>query len=377
MLAWWQTSNVPIVSIGSSGQVALFAGNKTIMVSIENYGHFDGAGQTLVLGSSLGPAYFINRSGGVVTNLSFNAEGGSTPTPYAINEGSWSFSAGAAHLPVFGNQGLLTLDGTQLTIEDLLDLDGDTSLDSGGWVLRNGAIVTHNNGGDITRLGPATTVRLENGVNFINGLQAVQDIEGRLELAGDTLRLTPAFFGTVSLGGFLRMEPGGRLEIFGGLRITSQDAVLDKAVQEPEPNDVIATYSSSSVAGQLIVEIQNPNLVPAGSSIGLIRDVGDCCFMGGTFGSVLVFGTNEPTSVSYQQHIISLAVGAPSMPGDLNCDGAVNFNDINPFVLALSDPNGYAAAYPNCNIMNGDVNGDGHVDFQDINPFVALLTGGH
>ena len=62
-------------------------------------------------------------------------------------------------------------------------------------------------------------------------------------------------------------------------------------------------------------------------------------------------------------------------PGDLNCDGAVNFDDINPFVLALSDPAGYHSAYPNCNIMNGDINGDGLVNFDDINPFVALLTG--
>ncbi|MEW6251068.1 MAG: SBBP repeat-containing protein [Planctomycetota bacterium] len=61
--------------------------------------------------------------------------------------------------------------------------------------------------------------------------------------------------------------------------------------------------------------------------------------------------------------------------GDLNCDGIVNFDDINPFVLALSDPVGYAAAFPNCNINNGDVNGDGAVDFDDINPFVALLAG--
>jgi hypothetical protein len=61
--------------------------------------------------------------------------------------------------------------------------------------------------------------------------------------------------------------------------------------------------------------------------------------------------------------------------GDLNCDGAVNFGDINPFVLALSNPAGYAAAFPDCNIMTGDVNGDGHVNFGDINPFVALLSG--
>ena len=35
--------------------------------------------------------------------------------------------------------------------------------------------------------------------------------------------------------------------------------------------------------------------------------------------------------------------GAPG-PGDLNCDGAVNNGDIDPFVLALTDPGGYAAA---------------------------------
>jgi hypothetical protein len=65
---------------------------------------------------------------------------------------------------------------------------------------------------------------------------------------------------------------------------------------------------------------------------------------------------------------------APALVGDLNCDGHVNFGDINPFVLALSNPAGYATAYPNCNILNGDINGDGHVNFGDINPFVALLS---
>jgi hypothetical protein len=61
--------------------------------------------------------------------------------------------------------------------------------------------------------------------------------------------------------------------------------------------------------------------------------------------------------------------------GDLNCDGAVNFGDINPFVLALSDPEAWQQQYPNCNILNGDCNGDGLVSFDDINPFVALLSG--
>ncbi len=72
----------------------------------------------------------------------------------------------------------------------------------------------------------------------------------------------------------------------------------------------------------------------------------------------------------------------PICRGDLNCDGLVNFGDINPFVTLLVD--GYfawQAIYPGCPGENGDINEngdygqDGSADFGDINPFVALLTG--
>ncbi len=65
----------------------------------------------------------------------------------------------------------------------------------------------------------------------------------------------------------------------------------------------------------------------------------------------------------------------PQWPtGDMNCDGGVDFRDINPFVLALTNPATYAATYPDCPLLNGDVNGDGALGFTDINPFVLLLT---
>jgi len=69
---------------------------------------------------------------------------------------------------------------------------------------------------------------------------------------------------------------------------------------------------------------------------------------------------------------------APAYPlGDVNCDFALDFGDINPFVLLLADPLAWATAYPACPLLNGDINADGAVNFQDINPFVALLTGQH
>ena len=62
--------------------------------------------------------------------------------------------------------------------------------------------------------------------------------------------------------------------------------------------------------------------------------------------------------------------------GDMNCDGIVSVSDIAGFVLALTDPAGYAAAFPDCDINNADINGDGFVTVSDIGPFVLLLTGG-
>ncbi len=61
--------------------------------------------------------------------------------------------------------------------------------------------------------------------------------------------------------------------------------------------------------------------------------------------------------------------------GDLNCDGVVDFEDINAFVLAISDPALYATEFPYCNWYNGDCDCDGDVDFDDINGFVACLSG--
>jgi hypothetical protein len=61
--------------------------------------------------------------------------------------------------------------------------------------------------------------------------------------------------------------------------------------------------------------------------------------------------------------------------GDTNCDGAVNNFDITPFVLSLTDPAAYAAAYPGCSRLNGDINADAQVNNFDITPFVQLLAG--
>ncbi len=62
--------------------------------------------------------------------------------------------------------------------------------------------------------------------------------------------------------------------------------------------------------------------------------------------------------------------------GDMNCDAAINFADIDGFVLAVVGEVTYAAAYPTCDWVNADINHDGSVDFNDVDAFVAALVGG-
>jgi hypothetical protein len=58
---------------------------------------------------------------------------------------------------------------------------------------------------------------------------------------------------------------------------------------------------------------------------------------------------------------------------DINCDGAVNVFDIDPFVLALVSAEGYAASFPGCDIRTADLNRDGRVDVFDIDHFIECM----
>lgn len=78
--------------------------------------------------------------------------------------------------------------------------------------------------------------------------------------------------------------------------------------------------------------------------------------------------TGTPTTTDW------FTVNTGVTPGDCNCDGEINFFDIDFFVVALTNPAGFAVAYPECNVINADCNDDQAVNFFDIDPFVMLLT---
>lgn len=92
-----------------------------------------------------------------------------------------------------------------------------------------------------------------------------------------------------------------------------------------------------------------------------------------TDGTITIVGYGYNSTTARQEALMWRSTAAPIVPGDLNCDGLIDGDDIHPFVLALVNPAAYAIAFPACNVLNGDLNGDQQVTVQDAAPFTALL----
>jgi hypothetical protein len=157
-----------------------------------------------------------------------------------------------------------------------------------------------------------------------------------------------------------------------------------------EPISLPAIQSPTGIeaddAGHLFVSDGGQLIELALDTAGRWEVVSDSAFAGFEVGPsvhITRSRTNfDPTTMSgpewYNLPAEQLVLGTrvPDATGDMNCDGALNGYDIDPFVLALTDPRAYAAAYPDCNYMAGDINDDGAVNGYDIDPFITLLTGG-
>ncbi len=74
--------------------------------------------------------------------------------------------------------------------------------------------------------------------------------------------------------------------------------------------------------------------------------------------------------------LLTAGAHAGGIPGDLNCDNCVNFDDITGFVVAVIGQAQYEAQFPGCRWLNGDGDGDSDVDFDDIDDFVTLVIAG-
>ena len=94
-------------------------------------------------------------------------------------------------------------------------------------------------------------------------------------------------------------------------------------------------------------------------------------------GSFLVhYGPASPLNPT---HLSLTAFELALLLGDMNLDGTVDTADVAPFVLALTNPQGYMAQFgvdEATMTALGDINQDGAFDTADVAPFVQLLVGG-
>lgn len=156
-----------------------------------------------------------------------------------------------------------------------------------------------------------------------------------------------------------------------------------------------ATYSSGNGAGLLSGANANGtiNLTPAAGDLGLgqiqffdatvaagatenlltVNFVVDLAVaVAGDYSvSLSAAGQNSISSLNNTNQTFTSSAGVltldagPLVLGDVNCDGAVDFLDIGPFIALLSS-GGF--------LDKADINQSGAVDFLDIGPFIALLS---
>jgi hypothetical protein len=129
------------------------------------------------------------------------------------------------------------------------------------------------------------------------------------------------------------------------------DGVLIRRLEVPRPRGVAPLASD--------------NILVAGEA-GLLEFAGD----DGGFVTSHLPGHPE----SALRFIRPLYCRIASVPGDMNGDGALNMFDVDPFVLALINPDGFRSQYPGVDaICAGDLNRDGRLNLFDVDPFVDRL----
>lgn len=127
------------------------------------------------------------------------------------------------------------------------------------------------------------------------------------------------------------------------------------------PNDAFGPNTTTPDLSAVVQEIVDQDLWEAGNSMAFIfqNDPMD---------------TSERIAVSYDGNPAEAALlvidytppVSPTLLGDVNLDGVVNFLDISPFIALLSAGDFQAEA---------DIDQNEAVDFLDISPFIAILSG--
>lgn len=285
----------------------------------------------------------------------FTANQGTTNDPYRPMLG-FRNNNGMLETSAFWQSGEFSIQNT-LAFADY-DGDGWEDLAVTKWVNFETGIYRNING--VLQISPTWTT----GIPSADRGLAWGDIDGNgdpdLALGADVTRLYSNFDGVLSIGWN------------GGAPFYSHQEVRLADVDNDGDLDLAAihfgdgrTHIYLNDNGQLALQ---PSWTYDSPTVGNALAFGD---VNGDGWIDMATGHSGDPSVN-----VFLAHPPVTTPGDMNCDGIVSVTDIAAFVLALTDPAGYAVQFPGCEILNADLNNDGVVSVGDIGPFVALLTAG-
>jgi hypothetical protein len=312
----------------------------------------------------------------LATNRIFGVSGGSLINVDNTISGSGNIGLGITPLTNLGtiiaNQSValgVNPDGViGLTNLGTLKATNAATMTIGAGPFSTSGNVIVNAGATISRTGVFTQTA---GSTIVNGSLSAT---GPIQIQDGTLSGTGNITGSVTVGG--TTAPGtsaGQLNITG--TYTQQSSgTLAIEIGGPTPgtqHDQLAVSGAATPDGTLSVEFID-GYTP---SIGQSFTVMTYSSRSGTFANVAVpcpagFGV----AVNILATSVRVDIVAPTNNlGDMNCDCAVSFDDVQPFALALIDTAAYSGQQPLCSINNADINMDAIVDGSDIAGFVSLL----
>ena len=310
-----------------------------------------------IFGVTFEPGSTVNMTSGQIRNLSNLADGtvsGGQIGSFVTINGEVTLSGDAATL-------------TSSTVADggVLTLTSDDNIVNTAWTVEAGGTINVEAGSLRSWSQIAGVLNISGG-----GTGASNEGSGPI-VSGGVLNLSGGILGTSELsirngavvnqtGGDLGVntdvEDGGVLNISGGTFGAGQFTSADLDVDSGGTVNFIGTAFAIDGTPINLVEGTPTMITDRGVLTGILAD-----------GQTIEFNLNTAAPDSFAAgSTISVALPATTvLLGDVNLDGMVNFLDISPFIIRLSNQEVQAEA---------DVNQDGAVSFLDISPFILVLT---
>ena len=170
-----------------------------------------------------------------------------------------------------------------------------------------------------------------------------------IEMVGTGFEYRPMDNGNQPLIDFFGDDPENNANAGTHLGFAPSNAGVTKTSADTGAEDPILILNKS-VAATGALDTYSIDLNGSGSSVEL-RMIANFAFLSYTFDNI----------------VFTTAGGDKGLLGDVNCDGAVDLLDVQPFV-ALIQTGGFST--------KADIDMNGVVDLLDVQPFVDLITGG-